>query len=1293
MSKDKKPTIFSSFLPTGRGKPLSSSESAHSTPTRKNEHRQLYSEQRNNIPTVDMNFVDSSLGPPSDFYHYDIDGFGELNIYQVRDYLQNKKLFLTDEEIQKIMASVLMQTDKVTSFDFKKFNEYIEKEHSALKLKSNLYNSPYYRHELALIQNKHDDSLSQSVLMDVSRMDTPQDVLINCSSFPTDDIEIVHNEKPRMSLTTLENAIGTNFNELPNVQKNILSMIFSKTTEVSKLKPCFEKVELIEHPDPLQDSGEDLTTEDYPDIKILREDSSKQLPPNKIYENMFSLYDPTCNFGCERELLCGKTELELTNPTERESDMWVFEIGRCNVKDYPEEPLIGVISLYADQTKLTENFYVDLNPGHTKSYADEIPLEDHNKFCVIFKRKDLFKQESIKIKAIMLVYKNSRIGSYKLQFKRKRLYKQFLCVGSYDVSEAFKDEKSFGPKTLSMYREDIEKKSDLENFLTIDPTTRSLKQVIISCSLKAKITTRTTTGVQKMIQNPQKDYFIKDHNGFEVQQSCSTGTPIQLLENFTHITMFKHFFMDFTNNIYISPRELNIASISCSDRDLHDPSTIIPSFYSRITYEQDFVTSVSTTVSIGSKVDSYVDEIKAKLPVNLTDQHHLFFLIEDVAFDEEKRLEDPKKYYAYRPLFEQGKLIESGEFELPVYSIREATGYMTSTTKTIDSVGEKKSFLKVGIDIHSSLFAQDKKLYFLLDRICNKSSIKDIEKAMEPIDKIKVVPLMHFFPVIMRSFFNMYNVDIPQPQTSNVTVAVKPIDIKPSRLSIGNRVIEKNSPEKIMRTEPENKNFRSSVQLDTSRPSSGSFSSKKSDIVEHKDKPTDDHVFIFILKFFRSLLKDEDRVAKDFDKPRCRHPIFDDPVDIPIFQKLTTSLSTFFENGVKQKSQKINDQQTQLVDIALEYGWVFFNIIIKSLTLDLGKRKIFSSQHRLDEIHSLFNYQNTQHLTNHCLIRIRLANGMTKGLFYVNADFTLFMSELLRIYSHTISFEVMVTYLNSISRYYDKTTQTLFLPKGQSKPSNLNTSTTPIDTSEQARCWNAVELLRVDILCILSSFEYFYQVNIPALIKPNSFQSIGKLRSILNERHYLSTLIELSELRLLSRVDSINTFTLSVLLKRIIMFDIDKKFQNQKESIAQMFFPLVMYFIDNEKQLKETWFDPSMEAEKQDFYVCFLWVLKNINRDILKQYIKKEVVSKIHTFVDIIETAMDILKSAECYLEERRKRITDICSIKSKVSGKPPQGQNQFVPSPGLGSTLAIEKSLLKLQSKIGIENDNKTLK
>ncbi|KAL7716210.1 C2 DOCK-type domain-containing protein [Entamoeba marina] len=1052
------------------------------------------------------------------FCHYDVDGFDFLSIYQVRDYLQSNDLFLTEEEIQKIMASVLMQTDKVTSFDFKKFNEYIEKEKPKLKERSNSYNSPHYRHELSLIKNTLEiDSPMKTSNNDGVRMDTSQDVLINCSSFPTNDIKIDHNEKPRMSLTTLENAIGTNFNELPNVQKNILSMIFSKTTEVSKLKPRFEKVELIEHPDPLQDSGEDLTTEDYPDIKILREDSSKQLPPNKIYENMFSLYDRFFKPLNERELLCGKTEFELMNPTERESDMWVFEIGRCNVKDYPEEPLIGVISLYADQTKLTENFYVDLNPGHTKSYADEIPLEDHNKFCVIFKRKDLFKQESIKIKAIMLVYKIAELDPVaardayvqtdkkkkqtldKLQFKRKRLYKQFLCVGSYDVSEAFKNEKSFdfGPKTMSMYREDIEKKSDLENFLTIDPTTRSLKQVIISCSLKAKrITTRTTTGIQKMIQNPQKDYFIKDHNGFEVQQSCSTGTPIQLLENFTHITMFKHFFMDFTNNIYISPRELNIASISskdkkktklmitvyfrCSDRDLHDPSTIIPSFYSRITYEQDFVTSVSTTVSIGSKVDSYVDEIKAKLP--------------DVAFDEEKRLEDPKKYYAYRPLFEQGKLIESGEFELPVYSIREATGYMTSTTKTIDSVGEKKSFLKVGIDIHSSLFAQDKNLYFLLDRICNKSSRKDIEKAMEPIDKIKV-----------------------------------------------------------------------SVQLDTSRPSSGSFSSKKSDIVEHKDKSTDDHVFIFILKFFRSLLKDEDRVAKDFDKPRCRHHIFvsytdfyftnsssdsDDPVDIPIFQKLTTSLSTFFENAVKQTLEKTGNQQTQFVDIALEYGWVFFNIIIKSLTLDLGKRKIFSSQHRLDEIHSLFELPEystfnkslvslAKNLSS--LIRIRLANGMTKGLFYVNADFTLFMSELLRIYSHTISFEVMATYLNSISRYYDKTTQTLFLPKGEPLPSNLKHPHT------------IVKLLRMDVLSILSSFEYFYEVNIPALIKPNSFQSIGKLRSILNERHYLSTLIELSELRLLSRVGDINAFALSVLLKRIIMFDIDKKFQNQKNQLHKCF--------------------------------------------------------------------------------------------------------------------------------------------
>ena len=60
-------------------------------------------------------------------------------------------------------------------------------------------------------------------------------------------------------------------------------------------------------------------------------------------------------------------------------------------------------------------------------------------------------------------------------------------------------------------------------------------------------------------------------------------------------------------------------------------------------------------------------------------------------------------------------------------------------------------------------------------------------------------------------------------------------------------------------------------------------------------------------------------------------------------------------------------------------------------------------------------------------------------------------------------------------------------------------------------------------------------------------------------------------IRLMSRENEICKYALTILLKRIVMFDIDKRFEKKRERIAEYFLPLLFDFIDDFDKLKEIW--------------------------------------------------------------------------------------------------------------------------
>ncbi|ELP93419.1 hypothetical protein EIN_058740 [Entamoeba invadens IP1] len=1237
----------------------------------------------------------SSYPPTTLFYQYDTDGFDELTVQQIRLFLQEEKgLYLTDDYIQSMISNVLMQTDKIKVTDFEKLNSFINENAKTLAEQSSLFNTPENRHDLSLYPQQHDFDRMAKTMGDrnfAHETQSEQDVINECVNLTTKDkvdgkdlivkdVNIIHQEKPHLSNETIDDALkGISFKDLPPFQKSVLNMIFGKTTEIQKRKIAFEKVVPEEYADPLLQCGEDNTTEDTPNINILRDDAAKQTSTRQIYRNLFDQYDQTFDPIDDREVLCGKREISLINPHEFQCDVWMFEIPQLKSgKDCPNDKIHGVFSLYdiTMDRKLIENFYVDFPIDKRNSTKDSVCM------CVNWMDR-VFKRGEHKIKAVLMLYKSAEIDVYsardaylkddkkkksqgdKDNSKKTTNYKQFLGIGVCDVGEIMTGtETTYSTKDLPIYREDIDKKSDLDAFLKSEPKSKimnltwgfSLKKIIKKEDRESFI-----NGDNSKKQFIQSDYTLKDPSGYVVRNSPPNAKVIRMMESFMSIENYKNFFLDFTNNVYISPRELNLVSLSpkdrkktkflitcyfrCSDRELN-PSSCMEVFYSK-THEDKFVSSVTTTVSIGNKVDYYLDEFKVKLPVNLNDQHHFFFLIEDVTFpDEQKR--DTAKYFAYRPIFEGGKLIDNMEHPLKVYTENGITGYMTSTDKQEDCVGEKKSTLKVNIDIQSSIFAQNKTLFELLEKVSTDYSVEDIEPLLNNLKTVTVVQIVHFFPVIMQNLFCLFS-EKKKIETTQTPPLEKKEEPKKEATSSG-RLDDK--PE-VLNTP---RNFESPT--------------KKTRMSKSEVHNTD-IVFISILKVLSAMTREE-KVKVDGSQVRQRNHILASYVDyyytngedneeksdnIPVFQKLVSSMLFYFEklmglsqvipsNTVAVASEQ-DDQRIALAPVAIEYCWFFLDIIIKSLTLYLDKMSIFDSSNRIEKLRQLGEDAIFSKFNNNVIklssvlarvVRIRLSKNVpeTDGLFYLNADFALFVNDLVRVYTPSIGFSVMSTYVTILSRLLDLQTKTYFIPF-VSPPMQppLNDSTLFKPGKDMVNmCWQAIQLLRIDFLNVLSSYQYFYELNIPLLIKSDTIQSVGELRSILNERHFFANAIENSLMDMMSRNDNVSKYALFVFLKRVIMCDVDKRFAKKKEQIAQFFLPFLLDFIDNFDRLSSVWGVDSKQFETQDFYLCAIWVLKNVNMQLLQKYVSCEVTSKVLNFIRLLSSAKDILSKLPTKISE-----------------------------------------------------------
>lgn len=258
----------------------------------------------------------------------------------------------------------------------------------------------------------------------------------------------------------------------------------------------------------------------------------------------------------------------------------------------------------------------------------------------------------------------------------------------------------------------------------------------------------------------------------------------------------------FRNLIYVYPKELNFTNRGIRDlgsaRNLvikvelkSGESVALESIFGKSSCPE-FSKEAYTSVSYHNKCPSFYDEIKVKLPSKLGPQHHLFFTLYHISC--KKKPENPAVEtpvgYTWIPLLSDGRL-RSGELNLPVMMEPPPSNYcyippdvLLPGTRWLDN---HRGVFSVNVEAASSVHPQDK----YLDRFLNLcASLEEgnlpplygetnmeteLKKSIADLGNAKMEPLVRFLPLIFDKL---------------LTLLVRPPMIDRAALNLGQALLE-----------------------------------------------------------------------------------------------------------------------------------------------------------------------------------------------------------------------------------------------------------------------------------------------------------------------------------------------------------------------------------------------------------------------------------------------------------------------------------------------------------------------
>uniref|UniRef100_A0A8C4IQL0 Dedicator of cytokinesis 6 n=1 Tax=Dicentrarchus labrax TaxID=13489 RepID=A0A8C4IQL0_DICLA len=170
----------------------------------------------------------------------------------------------------------------------------------------------------------------------------------------------------------------------------------------------------------------------------------------------------------------------------------------------------------------------------------------------------------------------------------------------------------------------------------------------------------------------------------------------------------------YRNLLYVYPQSLNFSSRQGSVRNIavkvqfmagEDPSQALPVIFGKSSWAE-FMNEAYSPIIYHNKSPEFYEEMKMKIPANLTDNHHLLFTFYHISCQPKQNtpLESPVGY-TWIPLMQHGRL-RTGSFSLPV-SVEKPPPSYSVQLPGMKWVDNHKGVFNVEVTAASSVHTQD----------------------------------------------------------------------------------------------------------------------------------------------------------------------------------------------------------------------------------------------------------------------------------------------------------------------------------------------------------------------------------------------------------------------------------------------------------------------------------------------------------------------------------------------------------------------------------------------------------
>uniref|UniRef100_A0A8C1PKZ6 Dedicator of cytokinesis 6 n=1 Tax=Cyprinus carpio TaxID=7962 RepID=A0A8C1PKZ6_CYPCA len=658
----------------------------------------------------------------------------------------------------------------------------------------------------------------------------------------------------------------------------------------------------------------------------------------------------------------------------------------------------------------------------------------------------------------------------------------------------------------------------------------------------------------------------------------------------------------YRNLLYVYPQSVNFSSRQGSVRNIavkvqfmagEDPSQAMPVIFGKSSCAE-FYKEAYTQVIYHNKSPEFYEEVKMKIPANLTDNHHLLFTFYHISCQTKQNtpLETPVGY-TWIPLMQHGRL-RTGSFSLPVSVDKPPPSYSVLTPDVqlpgMKWVDNHKGVFNVEVKAASSVHTQDPHLdkFFTLVYVLEEYSfpyrLKDViitEANVEAELKASMAALKGALLDTCVRFLH-------QLMSKLILLIVHPPVIAGQIVNLGRAAFEAmallvNQIHKNLEGNQDHhgrNNLLSSYihycfHLPTTEPVSPPYAT----LSRATARPTS-----LLLSRSKSISNSNPDLASTPATP-------DEEVQRIIGSKASeracNRMSAFIETASilcppsRQIAKKVllhEELALQWVvststvrEASLQQAWFFFQLMVKSMShhlflssrLDMPRRQRFPDRF-VDDIAALV-----------CAISADIASRYHKDVELVerlNSSLAFFLNDLLSLLDRGFVF-------NLVRSYYK-----------QVHINKLHTAQNP----------NSLTALRMDFIRIVCSHEHYVTLNLPCAtlsppaspspstssttsqssafschVQDQGVVSMFELSVPFRQQHFLSGLL-LAELSLILDVFFLHKKAISALHSLLCSHDADPRYTDPqvRSHIAQLYLPLIPIVMETLGQLYD-FTDPS----------------------------------------------------------------------------------------------------------------------